>query len=745
MNEEYTNTFCPSCQARYRIAVEFLGRKISCKKCGNIFKLDFQDDNGAKELPQADPSEQEEIGKISKDDSLLVIGKMAIKYKFASVEQVNKALSIQEHNKKVGQKILLTDIMVENGMISQSQLVFLRSVQKMLETRKSDNRFGMIAVKNDFATQDQIEEALQEQKRIFKKTKTSKKIGDILVDNGVLTGKQCDAIILKQKRLEKSSPDEKTKSDMTGTTEPSGKDNEFELSISEDKLCAFIVPKEEVSITIDGIENFLKMKGIKYGTATDAQIAEYVNNKEIHNEPWKVAEGKPPKPGNDAKIKYFFETDPLKVGAIKDGGAIDFKDRGEIPQVKKGDLLAEKISVKKGAPGKDIYDKEIQAPKPKDIRLRRGKATTLSDDKLKVFANADGMPKVSALGEVYVLPKLEISGDVGLETGHVDFDGEIYVTGTIQNGFCVKGGSLTAKEILKAKIEMTGDIVVFGGIMGAQIKTDENIRAVYVHEADIEALGDVVVEKEILDSKIDTSGECIVKGGTILSSVVEAKKGIQVSQIGSEISKPCNMIVGADGYVKNKIDEVKEVISQKKRELKELRNSLKELEEMPDKIENEIGEMAQIIDRTMVKQRNLQKEMEEFKKAADSPKLANAEKELKELDLEIKNSEKTLEELFNQQDQNTEKISSVTQKIGDLEEEILDLKDKIAGITEWSANEKGIPEARVTDIIFQDTTIDGIHSSLTLKQNYKNVLIKESKIQNPDETTNWEIKILQCK
>jgi hypothetical protein len=53
------------------------------------------------------------------------------------------------------------------------------------------------------------------------------------------------------------------------------------------------------------------------------------------------------------------------------------------------------------------------------------------------------------------------------------------------------------------------------------------------------------------------------------------------------------------------------------------------------------------------------------------------------------------------------------------------MKFEISEIIQWSAREKGIPEVRVKDMIFADTTINGFYSSLKLTQDYKCVLIKE--------------------
>ena len=54
----------------------------------------------------------------------------------------------------------------------------------------------------------------------------------------------------------------------------------------------------------------------------------------ILREPCLMAKGVLPQRGKDAQINFFFDRDPLKMGKIKDGGVIDFKEKGDIPQVK---------------------------------------------------------------------------------------------------------------------------------------------------------------------------------------------------------------------------------------------------------------------------------------------------------------------------------------------------------------------------------------------------------------------------
>ena len=196
---------CPACRCRYRVAEELKGQTISCKHCGADFKLTFRKEDKPAGLPQTPQTSQKQVAEISCDDSYLLIGKLAVKYKYASVEQVKQALILKEQERQAGKDCLLGEILVQQGILSTSQLSFLRSVQKLLQTRKSDDEFGTIAVKNDFAGPIDIEQALSEQKRIFKQTNTVRTIGDILVDSGVLTPQQRDAILIRQQRMAKET------------------------------------------------------------------------------------------------------------------------------------------------------------------------------------------------------------------------------------------------------------------------------------------------------------------------------------------------------------------------------------------------------------------------------------------------------------------------------------------------------------------------------------------------------------
>ncbi len=730
--DNYEIAECPSCQCRYQVPQNFMGNKVSCKKCGVKFTIIFNEKDTKNS--QKTPFEQGEIEQVSQEDSCLLLGKLAIKYNFISNEQLQDVLAIQGALPPP-KKQCLGKIFMAKGMISQTQLDFLISTQKNFKTRKLDNKFGTIAVCNNFATQAQIDWALQEQNRLFKKTKRLKLIGDILIESKVMTKNQRDAILVRQKRFKENSPAETKPLSPINVKEESKKNTNFSLSVSMDKLFVTLWISDKINepVTVEDIKQSLQIKGIKHGIVTDSEIAmcltEY-NNKE----PQIIAKGVKPHPPKNATIKYYFDTDPLKVGTIKKGGTIDFKEKGDLPKVTTGSLLAQKNPAVEGIPGKDVFGYEIPVSNPQDTKLISGKGTVSSQDNLKIMATTDGIPEISAMGKVYVSPELKIAGNVGVESGHINFNGRIHVLGSIQNGYCVQGNSLTAREILKAEIKMAGDIIVNGGIIGAKIKTDGNIQARYIHDSRIEAFGDVVVEKEIIDSQIDTGGQCLVNKGSILSSQVAAKKGICAMNIGSEISKSCNLIVGVDESVKRETEQIRTIIPQKTAETKELITLRTRLMTLHEKIEKKIGSLVQILDRAMVKQRELKKIVEKLDPQKHSDQLTDPGRQLKEVMLKIAEDEKNLEDLFNEQDHITTKISNNQKDITSAETELNEIKNKLAEITEWSNREMGIPEVVVKKIIFANTTITGMYSSLSIKQNLHKVFIKEEGLPGAGES-----------
>ncbi|MBP1713579.1 MAG: hypothetical protein H6Q42_1782 [Deltaproteobacteria bacterium] len=512
------------------------------------------------------------------------------------------------------------------------------------------------------------------------------------------------------------------------------KEYPFSLTVSDDRFSAFLACTREPSgITVDELKEYLQEQGIRYGLADDVLLTKFLREEGDKAQPFLTASGKPAKSGKNAEVSYTFEKDPLKIGTLREGGAVDFKDRGEIPQVKEGALLARKIPPEKGVSGVDVYGKVIPARNGNDIILRCGNGVRKSPDGLSFFAISPGRPELLPDGTLCVFPELHIEGDVGLETGHVRFDGFINVKGGIQEGFQVQGGRLAAKEIYKAEIDVEGDIVIDGGIIGAKIQCRGNLKTRYIHSSQIEALGDVVVEGEIINSKIETNGNLLAnrETGKIFSSRIFARKGIEANQVGSSSSTGCLLAIGINSATQKQVQKMTKEIEDHEEAKKKTAGQIEGLREESTRLAKEIGELAQVQERAIREQRALKKIAEEARKTQDSLKIAQAEEELKMLEEKARAMDKPLEDLMDRQDKITEAVGSLRNKIEELDGTILHFRKELVEALAVPKNESHFPKVKVHDGMYLGTTVEGFYSSIQLKDNLRHVEVQEKKHKKP--------------
>ncbi len=382
--------------------------------------------------------------------------------------------------------------------------------------------------------------------------------------------------------------------------------------------------------------------------------------------------------------------------------------------------------------GLDVYGEAIPVQKPKDAKLLFGKGVQISADGLKVTSKIDGRPVLSFVGKLSVEPELSIEGDVSFETGNITFAGRVTIAGIIQDGFSVKAGSITVREIGKATIEATGDVTVYGGILGATIRAQGNVKAVHIHTSRVTATGDIIVDKGIVDSKIVASGRCVVTRGKILTSHVTAKRGIEAAEIGSDRAAPCTLFVGIDPAAQWELEKLKDKISQARKDKRQWIEAIQNLQEQMAKLEIKIGENAQVQDRSVVEQRMLKAQMEEASQKGDAELIAQLEAQKTELNSRAKAAEVELEKLFDQQDIIRDKISAHQKEIQDADELIGHTNQEVEALTDWMITNQGSPTVKVQRTAYSGTTIRGPSSTLVLKSDCRSAMIKEIKALDRD-------------
>jgi len=382
----------------------------------------------------------------------------------------------------------------------------------------------------------------------------------------------------------------------------------------------------------------------------------------------------------------------------------------------------------------------LKPPPPSDVKLLFGSGVEPSEDRLKLYAKSDGQPKFSLGGRLSVVSDLVINGDVDLKSGHIDFEGDVKITGTIQSGFNVKGTNVEAKEIMGAQITASGDITTTGGIIGAVIKAQGSIKAKYIKHATISTFGDIIVQKEITDSDINTSGACLLDRGKILSSEISAKQGIEAVDIGTDLSSPCRLTVGVDDHIEAEMEGLQNAIKRREDRLTKMNGQITALDSKHQKIHEEIADLAQLQDRSLVNQRTLKQRLEDLPEEV-SEKRPELESGIAALGQQAQDAEVSLGNLFDKQDKLTHQTEEVQHEAEQVKEDIYELKNELDAIHHWAKSQKKAAVIKVSGEVVQGTFISGPHTRTVVKDTARHVTIREVRNTDLDSAVEWEIKL----
>jgi len=516
----------------------------------------------------------------------------------------------------------------------------------------------------------------------------------------------------------------------------------FSVVISEDKLTARLIRKSRgrKEVVFDDLMDLIETEGVRHGIIEAESIRAFFDDDAAESKPLVIAQGYPPGQGKDQEVVYHFETEYLQAGKILEDGTIDWKDRGEIPQVQEGALLAELIPGVYGAAGMDVLGNEIPADPIATVNLSAGKGVKKDGDGNRYVANTKGTPSLVDNRTLSVSPILQIEGDIGIETGHIEFDGHIEVEGTIQSGYRVQGASLRAQGMNNAEAFISGNFAIVGGIFESVIKCQGNVKAVHVHKSEIDAGGDLIIDKEIIDSTVELQGTCQVEYGTIISSKIAAKNGIVAQNVGTAMSMPSHLDVGVDHKLRRELAGLKKLFAKSERQKNEITPKLKALRIESDQISENLGAAAQKQDQIMVQQRRLQDQLVAPEPLAEDLK-AEHDKTVIELESQRSQIDAQVEELMAKDDALDKTIGELEDQEADITAEQAELKERMEVLRQKREAEKGKPVVKVIGDLYSGNKITGPKSKIIIEEDCRHVNIFETDKADDGQFAKWHMKI----
>jgi len=404
-------------------------------------------------------------------------------------------------------------------------------------------------------------------------------------------------------------------------------DSTLTVEVSPDEMKAFITVSAPRpggrNLKVEDVHKALKISGVIFGY-DDEEIQKNLDS-DAYNQPFLAAKGEEAVDGDDAYIDYKVRIDKKVEFKENDSGQVDFLAKDLVENVVQGQVLAILVKEKKGIQGRTVKNKYLPATNGEPTKLTPGKGTILSDKGDQLIAEKNGQV-VFKSGKIKIEEIYTVGGDVGLDTGNINFLGSVVIRGSITDNMVVKaaGNIEIGGNVQKSKIEAEGDIIIKQGVQGrdgAHIETTTgSVFSKFIQNAHISVEKDVVVSEAIMHSKIEAGGKvsCLTgKRAQIVGGEVMAGEELRVKNLGAQANTETVITVGTNPKILNQIRQMDKIETNAKEKLETIEQNIvtlnKQKIQQKDKFPSEKED-------TLVKMTSAKEKLEERLKEAESEK-----------------------------------------------------------------------------------------------------------------------------
>ncbi|WP_374966170.1 DUF342 domain-containing protein [Lysinibacillus sp. RS5] len=327
-----------------------------------------------------------------------------------------------------------------------------------------------------------------------------------------------------------------------------------EAEIARDKMSASIFINETHDFILKNKENLtqqiletLENEGIVHG------ILDFDISKVEPGKAFLIAQGTHPVTGTDAQITYLPK--PERKPVISEDGKADYYDMNFISEISEGSWLGEKIPATLGKPGQNVLGQIMDAVPGRDFPIRYDNKSAYEveeDGKVVIRSKIAGVLD-DVKGMIGVNRHLPIHGDVGVETGNLEFNGSLSIKGTVISGYTVIAtGDISiegAEGVSGAKLikSIEGDVYIRGGIFGlgsTLVEAGGNIFVKHVNEANLVAADSIHIGSYALGSQLSAHSIYVdERKGKIIGGRAVAKNTIVTAISGNRLERRTELII----------------------------------------------------------------------------------------------------------------------------------------------------------------------------------------------------------
>lgn len=323
----------------------------------------------------------------------------------------------------------------------------------------------------------------------------------------------------------------------------------------------------------DYVENLLARAGVVSGIQGEA-IAEACLAANLDRKPsigLVVARGIAPEPSVPEHValigKAAAAAEPSPDPAAEapepsgsDAARVDWREKSPFIVVAQGEVLGELVNERPGSDGVDVFGKVLPASRLAPQSYAEGENVEFADGSLR--ATRAGRLVVAG-NRVAVDPALRLKTGIGYHTGHVNFPGDIDVSGVVRDGFRVhSGGNAVFRETLDASdVSIHGDLECRQGLIGretALVRVGGSASARFIESCRLAVRGDIRVSAAIVSSRVWTLGRVEAGDrGRIVGGETWAARGVTCGALGNHAGVRTVIKAGSDFAVQQRLDETR--------------------------------------------------------------------------------------------------------------------------------------------------------------------------------------------
>ena len=357
---------------------------------------------------------------------------------------------------------------------------------------------------------------------------------------------------------------------------------EYHFEISKDRMSATLKWDElkgrQIPSVRDVVES-MRRAGIVYGFDEN-----YLKEILVKGIDFVVAKGTEAKKGEDARIERYFDLSNIGKAASDNNDRVDFKNLQLFVLAKAGDVIAKRIPHTLGTPGKNVLGDEISAKSGKPRPVPAGKNTTIQNEN-EVVAAIDGQI-VDNGTTISIDPRFDVSGNVGVSTGNIVFNGSVMVSGDVEMGFSVKAtGDIEIGGVVSGGDLEGNNISINGGVQGmgrSKIIARGNLSANFAENAELEAGGDLHIADVSLHSTLTAGGKIILEGrrGALTGGMASAGEEVSAQIIGNAANVITRVSVGQNPMLQREYKKLMKELNEARKKMDSLKKTLKALEKI---------------------------------------------------------------------------------------------------------------------------------------------------------------------